>query len=76
MLTRNVELKRHFFAIVASAAGGDAANTVTTSLSEAGLTMNETIERVRGTLRMAVDLLSETKAFADDDIESDGGSVL
>jgi len=62
------------------AAAGIAQDTATTQvtddLGEAGLAMNETIERVRGNLQKTVDLIvSAFPAPADDTLNSNGGSA-
>jgi len=62
------------------AAAGIAQDTATTQvtddLGEAGLAMNETIERVRGNLQKTVDLIvSAFPAPADDTLDSNGGSA-
>lgn len=62
--------------VAAKASEGEATDTVTDNLGEAGLAMNETIERVRGTLRRAADLMvSECPMPVEDDTYSDGGEI-
>lgn len=59
---------------VAPIAGAD---EVKYSLGEAGLAMNETVERLRGTLQQAVDLLvSKPPLPANGGTESHGGDIL
>ncbi len=52
------------------------ANRITENLGEAGLTMNETVERVRGNLQKTVDLLiSEPPAPVNHDAHTNGGNT-
>ena len=61
----------------AGAAQRAAVVKVTDNLGEAGLAMNESIERVRGTLRKAADLLvSEFPMPAEDSTDANGGNAL
>lgn len=67
--------------IVGGFAGGEIAptaiaNRITENLGEAGLAMNETVERVRGNLQRTVDLLvSEPPAPVNHDTYSNGGNT-
>ncbi|MHB1001821.1 MAG: zf-HC2 domain-containing protein [Armatimonadota bacterium] len=62
---------------LAQAAEGDTTSNVTDHLGEASMAMNETIEKVRGTLRVAADLMSVNQTPLDNTtIEADGGSIL
>ena len=58
--TRRVELTSRSTTpvVMASVTQGEATSPVTDNLGEAGLAMNGTIERVRGTLRKAADLMA------------------
>lgn len=61
----------------AGIAQGAVAEKVSDNLGEAGLAMNETVERVRGNLQKAVDLIISTyPAPASDDVYLDGGNTL
>jgi hypothetical protein len=55
---------------------GDATTVATKNLGGAGMTMDETVERVRGALRKAADVLKESSTNTENPADSDGGKGL
>lgn len=69
MIMKNIAIARN--------AEGETTGKVTEHLSEASMAMNETIERVRGTLRVAADLMSAEQPVNNNTLtDSDGGNTL
>lgn len=62
--------------VMASVARGDATSPVTDNLGEAGLAMNGSIERVRGTLRKAADLMAAQYTEPAGISNPNGGEIL
>lgn len=55
---------------------GDAATVAVSNLSDAGVAMDETLERVRGALRKAADVLADVPASTEVEADSNGGKIL